>query len=73
MKQVMSIYDFPDVYDVVLKASDKQIDTEVKSILNLLSKRGIKPRRILEFACGICAHGIRLARKNFSVWIITII
>ena len=67
MKQVMSIYDFPDVYDVVLKASDRQIDTEVKSILNLLSKRGIKSGRILELACGTCAHGIRLARKKFSV------
>jgi hypothetical protein len=26
MQQIMSIYDFPDVYDAVVKVPDKQVD-----------------------------------------------
>lgn len=67
MKQIKSIFDFPDVYDVVLRAPSEQIETEVNSILKLLAERGINSGRILELACGTCAHGIRLARRDFSV------
>lgn len=63
----MSIYDFPDVYDAVVKAPDQQIDIEVESLLKLLSRQNINSGRILELACGACAHGIRLAKKGFSV------
>ena len=62
-----SIYDFPDVYDAVLRASSETIEAEVNSIVKLLKKKGIKSGRILELACGTCAHGIRLAQKGFTV------
>lgn len=67
MKQMKSIFDFPDVYDMVLRASSEQIETEVNSILKLLAEGGIDSGRILELACGTCAHGIRLAQLGFSV------
>ena len=67
MEQAKSIFDFPDVYDEVLRASSEQIEAEVNSILKLLAERGINSGRILELACGTCAHGIRLARRGFSV------
>lgn len=62
-----SIFDFPDLYDVVLRASAEQIETEVNSIRRLLAERGITKGRILELACGTCAHGIPLAQGGLSV------
>lgn len=67
MANKKSIYDFPDVYDAVLRASQKDIETEVNSIKSLLAKRGINNGRVLELACGTCAHGIHLAQNGFSV------
>jgi ubiquinone/menaquinone biosynthesis C-methylase UbiE len=62
-----SIYDFPDIYDIILRASFDQIETEVNSILRLLAERGITKGRILELACGTCSHGLLLAQHGFSV------
>lgn len=63
----LSIYDFPNVYDIVLRAPLEQIETEVSSIRGLLAARGIERGRILDLACGTCAHGIRLAQHGFAV------
>ena len=62
-----SIYDFPDVYDAVLRSPPEQIETEVNSIRRLLARRGISNGKILELACGTCAHGILLSKNGFSV------
>ncbi len=63
-----SIYDFPDVYDAVLRSPPDQIETEVNSIRQLLGgRRSVTKGRILELACGTCAHGILLAKSGFSV------
>jgi SAM-dependent methyltransferase len=63
----LSIYDFPGVYDRVLQVPHAQIETEVRSIRQLLARREVTSGRILELACGACAHGIPLAREGFSV------
>lgn len=62
-----SIYDFPDVYDAVLRSPPDQIETQVNSIRQLLRGRGVTKGRILELACGTCAHGILFAKSGFSV------
>ena len=62
-----SIYDFPEIYDVVLQRPPEVIEAEVASIRRLLADRGITEGCILELACGTCPHGIRLARHGFSV------
>ena len=46
-----SIYDFPDVYDAVLRHSSEVIESEVKSICRLLT----------------AAHGIRLEKAGYEV------
>lgn len=62
-----SIFDFPDVYDAVLRAPLPQIQTEVRSVRKLLAERGITRGRVLELACGTCTHGILLAQSGFDV------
>ena len=62
-----SIFDFPDVYDAVLRSPPEQIETEVNSIQKLLGEKGVSKGRALELACGTCAHGILLAKSGFSV------
>jgi SAM-dependent methyltransferase len=63
----LSLYDFPDVYDVVLRRSPEVVPCEVRSIDALLGGRGAEGARILELACGACAHGIPLARMGYRV------
>jgi SAM-dependent methyltransferase len=67
MESKKSIYDFPNIYDIVLRAPYEQIQTEVNSIQRLLAECGITKGRILELACGTCTHGILLAQQGFSV------
>ena len=62
-----SIYDFPDVYDAVLRHSSEVIESEVNSICRLLTSRGIQSGKILELACGTAAHGIRLEKAGYEV------
>ncbi len=62
-----SIFDFPDVYDAVLRAPLPQIDREARSVRQLLARRGIATGRLLELACGTCTHGILLAQQGFQV------
>ena len=62
-----SLYDFPQVYDVVLERPRGVVETEVRSILELLARHGIAAGKILELACGACIHGALLAREGFQV------
>jgi ubiquinone/menaquinone biosynthesis C-methylase UbiE len=62
-----SIYDFPDVYDAVLRAPPEQTAAEVETIRRVLAERNITQGRVLELACGTCVHGILLAQGGFSV------
>ena len=62
-----SIFDFPDVYDAVLRSPLPQIEAEAQSVRKLLADRGIEGGRLLEIACGTCTHGILLARQGFDV------
>jgi SAM-dependent methyltransferase len=62
-----SIFDFPDVYDAVLRAPLPQIEREARAVRQLLAHRGIATGRLLELACGTCTHGILLAQQGFDV------
>jgi SAM-dependent methyltransferase len=62
-----SLYDFPDVYDVVMQRPPDVVEAEVRSIQGLLAARGVTRGSILELASGACAHGILLAQHGFSV------
>ncbi len=59
-----SLYDFPEIYELVLARAPGVIETEVASILQLLARRNIQGAHILELACGACAHGLRLAQAG---------
>src|SRR5262245_49887719 len=45
----------------------EDIDTEVEAIARLLAERGVTRGRILELACGLCPHGLRLAQRGLQV------
>ncbi|HEY3229646.1 MAG TPA: methyltransferase domain-containing protein, partial [Roseiflexaceae bacterium] len=62
-----SIYDFPDVYDVVMHRAHGVLEAEVRSVQALLARRGVTQGRILELACGACVHGIPLAQAGCAV------
>ena len=62
-----SIYDSPEVYDVVLQHSPEVIAAEVASIERLLAKHGVMRGHVLELACGACPHGILLSQHGFAV------
>jgi SAM-dependent methyltransferase len=63
----LSLYDFPDVYEVVLRRPPEVVPGEVRSIDALLCRRGAEGARVLELACGACAHGIPLAQRGYRV------
>lgn len=63
-----SLYDYPQIYPLVLERPAEVLNTEVQSIRALLSKHHIRPHsKILELACGTGAHGIPLAEAGFEV------
>jgi ubiquinone/menaquinone biosynthesis C-methylase UbiE len=62
-----SIYDFPEIFEVVMARPPDVVPTEVNSIHELLGRRGVRSGRILELACGTCAHGIPLAGLGHTV------
>lgn len=62
-----SLYDFPEIYERILARAPGVIETEVASILHLLAQRNIQPARVLELACGACAHGLLLAQAGCYV------
>ncbi len=61
-----TIYDFPDVYDRVLCHRPEIVRQEVETIAALLAERGIRSGRVLELACGTCAHSVELAARGFE-------
>ena len=62
-----SLYDLPQVYDIVMNRPAQVVESEVQSILALLAQHGIGKAKILELACGACAHGIPLAQAGNQV------
>jgi SAM-dependent methyltransferase len=62
-----SLYDYPQAYDAVMHRPQEVVETEVRSVLALLARHGIVRGKILELACGACAHGIPLARQGYQV------
>ena len=62
-----SLYDFPQVTERVLKRASDAIDTEIRSLVRLLARHHVVRGKVLELACGACAHGIPLAQAGFDV------
>jgi hypothetical protein len=62
-----SLYDFPEIYELVLARAPGVIESEVASIQQLLAQRNMQQARILELACGACAHGLLLAQAGCHV------
>lgn len=62
-----SVYDYPDVYDALMRAATGQLDTEIQVIHSLLQKRGVACGHILEVGSGTSPHGLQLAKKSHSV------
>jgi cyclopropane fatty-acyl-phospholipid synthase-like methyltransferase len=62
-----SLYDFPQAYDAVMNRPSSAVEAEVNSIIELLRHRDITEGRVLELACGACAHGLLLAARGFGV------
>jgi len=63
-----SLYEFPDIYDLILRHPPEVVSMEVDSIVRLLAQRQLAGGRVLELACGTCAHGIELAQRGYHVW-----
>lgn len=62
-----SIYDYPAIYDAIMRTSTDQLSVEINAINVLLQERGITNARILEIASGTSPHGIPLAQQNYEV------
>jgi SAM-dependent methyltransferase len=62
-----SLYDYPDVFEAVLARPPEVLDIEAETIQTLLAAHGIEEGEVLELACGVCAHGIRLAEMGYFV------
>ncbi len=62
-----SIYDFPHLYDAILRSCNEQIARETKSIDKLITMLELNNPSILDVACGTCAHDILLAKKGYDV------
>jgi ubiquinone/menaquinone biosynthesis C-methylase UbiE len=62
-----SLYDFPQLYDLVLERPGSVVETEVQSLVHLFAEHNIAGGKVLELACGACAHGILLAKAGFQV------
>jgi SAM-dependent methyltransferase len=67
IREKPSLYDFPDVYDAVMGRPAAVVETEVRSVLGLRERLAPGGRRVLELACGACAHGLRLAQVGCRV------
>jgi len=62
-----SIYDYPDVYDAIMRASTDQIDAEIDTIDTLLRERNLHDGHILEIGSGTSPHGLPLAWRGHRV------
>ncbi|MGA1196793.1 MAG: class I SAM-dependent methyltransferase, partial [Candidatus Latescibacterota bacterium] len=59
-----SIYDYPIVYDAIMRASTDQLDSEIETIDTLLCEYGTQAGRILEIGSGTSPHGLPLAQQG---------
>lgn len=64
---VASLFDFPEIYAVVMARPADIIAQEVTSVERLLAQQGVPQGRILELACGTAAHGLPLAERGHMV------
>jgi len=62
-----SIYDYPEAYDAIMRASTNQLDLEIDAVHTLLINRGKTSARILELGCGTCPHGIPLSQRGHHI------
>jgi ubiquinone/menaquinone biosynthesis C-methylase UbiE len=62
-----SIYDYPTVYDAIMRASTDQLDPEVETIDLLLREHGANAGRVLEIGSGTSPHGLPLAQRGHQV------
>ena len=62
-----SIYDYPAIYDAIMRASTDQLALEADTIHALLQKRQITNGRILEIASGTSPHGQSLSKAGHAV------
>lgn len=65
--QMASIYDYPEIYDAVMRAATEQLDAEIHVIHTLLQERNISKGRILEIGSGTSPHGVQLAQKGHTI------
>jgi ubiquinone/menaquinone biosynthesis C-methylase UbiE len=61
------IYDYPAVYDAIMRASTDQLDQEFETIDILLQEHGSSPGRVLEIGSGSSPHGLSLAQRGHQV------
>jgi SAM-dependent methyltransferase len=64
---VKSLYDFAQISTLVLERPDEVLDAEVRSVLELCARQGKSRAKVLELACGTCAHGIPLVQAGCQV------
>jgi SAM-dependent methyltransferase len=62
-----SLFDFPAIYELVMPRPPQELAREVTNLELLLQGRGVTHGRILELACGACAHGLPLAQRGHHV------
>jgi len=65
---MITIYDNPELYEIVLQQEDKEIEEETEFI-NSLFRKYIKTNnpKLLDVACGPCEHSLQLAKKGYQV------
>ncbi|MBT3603175.1 MAG: class I SAM-dependent methyltransferase [Candidatus Latescibacteria bacterium] len=59
-----SIYDYPTIYDAIMRGSTDQLDNEINTIDVLLREQGSNNGRILEIGSGTSPHGLPLAQHG---------
>lgn len=58
----------PEVYLPFLEAADGRAEAEVQALIGLFGQVGVgEGARVLDVACGVGRHAIRLARRGFRV------
>ena len=62
-----SIYDYPAVYDAIMRASTDQLDDEIETIDVLVRQKGSPLSRLLEIGSGTSPHGLPLSQRGHHV------
>jgi ubiquinone/menaquinone biosynthesis C-methylase UbiE len=62
-----SIYDYPTVYDAIMRASTDQLENEIETLDLLLQSHLAGASRVLEIGSGTSPHGLPLAQLGHQV------